>query len=105
MPKSGSPYSTGWAFCGIDLGHHAVGVALDLVHQLHRLDDAEHLPFARRPHVGGEIGLGDRRSVTTCRGGRRSGRGGFRGAGGRRRTAPATPVPTIGDLEHLQAMA
>src|ERR1700674_294423 len=31
---------------GVDLGDEAVDVALDLVHQLHRLDDAEHLALA-----------------------------------------------------------
>src|SRR3569623_1399145 len=30
---------------GVDLGDHPVDVRLDLVHQLHRLDDAEHLPL------------------------------------------------------------
>src|SRR5436190_20360241 len=29
----------------VDLRDHAVDVRLDLVHQLHRLDDAEHLPL------------------------------------------------------------
>src|SRR5512145_234408 len=47
----------------VDLGDHAVGVALDLVHELHRLDDAQDLPLpdpVPDAHVRRRIGGGRR---------------------------------------------
>ena len=48
IANSVSPYSTGWPFStGRPSTTSPVDVRLDLVHQLHRLDDAEDLPLAR----------------------------------------------------------
>src|SRR4029079_6960237 len=43
----------------VNLYDDAVGVALDFVHQLHRLDDAQHLPLAHAV-AGPRVGVGVR---------------------------------------------
>ena len=48
MPNSGIPYSTGLPLATNILAMVARDFGLDLVHQLHRLDDAEHLAFFNR---------------------------------------------------------
>src|SRR5688572_28460273 len=44
--------------------HHAGGVGLDLVHELHRLDDADRVALLHRlPDLDERLGIGRRRAV------------------------------------------
>ena len=45
MTNSGWPNSTAWPFSHRICGDRAATVGLDLVHDLHRLDDADRLAF------------------------------------------------------------
>ena len=103
-----SPNSTGCAFSRKTLTIGAGDVALDLVHQLHRLDDAEHL--ALRDDVADldvRIGVRVRRPGRRCRRSARS-RSGRRprrrppaaAASGRRRPAPQPPPAARGHCGH-----
>src|SRR5260221_848506 len=62
--KQRFPVFDGLSVLRIDLGDHALHVRFDLVHQLHRLDDAEDLPL-RDPvaYLHERLRLGIRRAV------------------------------------------
>jgi hypothetical protein len=54
----------GLAVLHVDLDDFPITLGVDLVHELHRLDDAEHLPFAHLlAHVGKRLGAGLGRAV------------------------------------------
>ena len=61
--NSGWPNSTGWPFSTTTLAMRPADLGLDLVHQLHRLDDAEDLALLDHVALGDErrgVGRGAR---------------------------------------------
>ena len=93
--KSSWPYSTGWAFSTQDPADDRRDLGLDLVHQLHRLEDAEHLPDATRSPSSTKAGARVEATGRTCRpsGSRPDRRGHLGSAGG---AGAPTSIPTTG---------